>query len=134
MAELKRYEAHVYGLDGMPDDDEPGSDKSEADVYLCSEVDALISELAMLRDQANGYGPASSYAEVCAERDALRQQVREVTEWRPMETAPTDREILLCLFGSDIVVGEILGVEPGGLGETPLWLPLPPLPKEVERG
>jgi hypothetical protein len=112
------------------------------------ELRKRMQENERFRDEANEYGPASSYAEVCAERDALRQQLREVTEWRPMETAPTDLDrhtpiairtawnstigVDACRVGHrywDQMTGRVVLIE-DCLG----WLPLPPLPKEVERG
>jgi hypothetical protein len=72
---------------------------------------------------------------------ALRQQVREVTEWRPMETCPHGVHVRVRIK-PELVVGmpaeAIMTFFAGGPKETRFvgWLPiaaLPPLPKEMEQ-
>jgi hypothetical protein len=179
MTELKRYGAYV----GAPIHD-------DTSVYLCEDVDALLSErdrrerelrsaltkinyirnsivamqkvnfsehvypLVAALDEAGfegmDYPQALDYFGSMLERTrtaedkaaaaeselaTLRQQLREVTEWRPMETAPEGNFLLLEKFGTIRIArlfrhgGSVLDDFAHEVG----WLPLPPLPKEVER-
>jgi predicted nuclease with TOPRIM domain len=157
VTELKRYE-HDYAGDGhyydcaevdallserdrregelRAENEQLSRDLLDVDrdrLSIREKIDAAESELAALRDQANEYGPASSYAEVCAERDALRQQVREVAKIADeLRNIPAHR-------GND-GLGDFRGRASWWtfiartVADEIRALTLPPLPKEAERG
>ena len=92
-----------------------------SDDRVCSEgdVEALVT-------RAN-----EELGKVRAERDAAMARVRELTEWRPMETAGTEATLCLMRDGGIIISSRLVwglcvrDVRPLG------WLPLPEPPKEV---
>lgn len=109
------------------------SERVDIDQEKSLRLVAAESELATLRDQANEYGPASSYAEVCAERDALRRQLREIAKIADeLRDIPAHR-------GND-GLGDFRGRASWWtfiartVADEIRALTLSPLPKEVERG